>query len=232
MTPIHRAGMTLLLTSLIATAALAQAPSADEADQRLVTQMGKALTNDAPSQYELARMYEKGDGTPRDLRLAHLWYTKSAKQGYAPAVERLATWDADIEKMERAEKQRAEQAERARQQAEAARQAKERAALEARAKQQAEAEARAAREAARNRQTEAAAKAASERAARQETAKRKPAAPPAEPPVPAPVAAKVTAEPAPASAADKTQAKDEADKAEFSANPCKGPSAKFLSTCR
>lgn len=228
MTRIHRAGLALLLTALVVPAAHAQT-SPDEADQRLVAQMAKALTNDAPSQYELARMYEEGVGTPRDLRLAHLWYTKSAKQGYAPAVERLATWDADIEKVERAEKQRAEQEERARQQAEAARQAKERAAQEAKAKQQAEAEARAA---ARTRQqSEAAAKAASERAMRQEAAKRKQAAH-AEPPATTPVAAKAAAEPAPVPAAEKPEAKADAEKAEFSANPCKGPSAKFMSTCR
>jgi hypothetical protein len=230
--------MVLLLTTLFAPATFAQTP-ADEADQRLVTQMGKALTNDAASQYELAKMYEKGDGTPRDLRLAQLWYTKSAKQGYGPAVQRLAMWDADMEKLQREEKQRAEQEERARQQAEAARQAaRERAALEAKAKQQAEAEARAAREAARARQQkETAAKAASP--ARQEAPKRKPVAAQApEAPAAPPIAAKASSEPAPAPAAApgpaaaNTETKEEAEKAEFTANPCKGPSAKFMSTCK
>lgn len=226
----ERAGTGLLLALLIGPAALAQSPAPDGADDRLVTQMGKALTNDAQSQYELAQMYEKGVGTPQDLRLAHLWYTKSAKQGYEPAVRRLASWEADVKQMELREKQREEE-ERARQRAEAARQARERAAADARAKQQAE-EARASRErsaqeAARARQqSEAAAKAASERAA-QEAAKRRQAPPAPEPPV----AAKTSTTPAPVPAAT-TAAKGDGEKPEFSANPCKGPSAKFMSTCR
>jgi len=210
-------------------------------DPRLVSQMAKALTNDARAQYELAQMYEQGIATPRDLDLAHLWYSKAANKGYRPAMQKLATWEAGVRQ------QRAiEEAERARKQAQeaaAARAAaKERAAQEAaaRAKQEAEAKARAVRERAKQEAAAAQAKqkaaadaeaeAAREIAAQEAVLEMKRQGQPAaaieavQPPSPegpvllGPVTTKVT--------------DTEAEKKEFTTNPCKGPAAKFTSTCQ
>jgi TPR repeat protein len=41
------------------------------------------------AQYNLALMYENGNGTKRDMSKAIYWYKKSAKQGDKDAVNRL-----------------------------------------------------------------------------------------------------------------------------------------------
>lgn len=231
--------VTVALATLLASAPMvgnAQAP-VETPDERLVSQIAKALTNDPQAQYELGRMYEHGVGTPPDPKLAHFWYAKAAKQNFRPALDKIESWDAEIERQ-----QEREQAERARK-AEAARVARERAAqLEAeaaaKAARQRAAEEAAAKAAKEKAAQEAAAKAAKEQAAQEAAAatarlKRQEAtaAPPNSPPrsksdAPAAGAAPTSA------AGTGAEKKGGEDKTEFSANPCKGPSAKFLSTCQ
>ena len=45
----------------------------------------QAEQGDAEAQYNLAIMYDKGDGTEQDKQKAVYWYTKAAEQGYASA---------------------------------------------------------------------------------------------------------------------------------------------------
>ena len=208
----------LLGICLLASAATGRADSPDpQAAQQYQAQLGIAMQGDAEGQYRVGEMHELGIGTPRDPAMAYLWYNKSAKQGHPRAREKLAGLEKN--KADNAEEQgRVEAAMRALQQQseqEAARQRnREKATAEARARQQTE-------EAARL-------KAAAEAAARPRTVAPTPAA---ATPAPAPAAAApktiTQKDPAPA----KPAASGEKDQAEFTANPCKGPQAKFLSTC-
>jgi TPR repeat protein len=50
----------------------------------------KAVQGDARAQYNLALMYDKGEGVKQDLMQAKLWYDKAAAQGFAPAQYNLA----------------------------------------------------------------------------------------------------------------------------------------------
>ena len=152
--------VTVALATLLASAPMmgnAQAP-VETPDEKLVSQIAKALTNDPQAQYELGRMYEHGVGTPPDPKLAHFWYAKAAKQNFRPAVDKIENWDAEIERQ-----QEREQAERERKAEAAARAARERA-----AQLEAEAAAKAARQRAAE---EAAAKAAKDKAAQEAAAK-------------------------------------------------------------
>lgn len=225
--------MVALATLLASAPMMGNAQPPETPDEKLVSQIAKALTNDPQAQYELARMYEHGVGTPPDLKLAHFWYAKAAKQNFRPAVDKIANWDTEAQRQ-----QEQELAERARK-AEAARAARERAAQQ---QLEAEAAAKAAREraaqeaaakAARDKAAqEAAAKAAKEQAAQDAAAtksKRQEAAAAPAPAAPPAKAEAPVAKTAPAAGADKKAGED---KTEFSANPCKGPSAKFLSTCQ
>jgi TPR repeat protein len=49
-----------------------------------------AQQNVAPSQFNLALMYERGAGVPRDLNTARMWYARAAAQGHANAAQALA----------------------------------------------------------------------------------------------------------------------------------------------
>ena len=64
-----------------------------DAEFRFSLRLTAALNNDPEAQYQVAEMYEQGTGTPQNLRMAHLWYNKSAKQGYQPAIEKLENWE-------------------------------------------------------------------------------------------------------------------------------------------
>ncbi len=45
----------------------------------------KAVQGDAEAQYQLATMYENGEGTAKDYRQALRWHRQSAGQGFLPA---------------------------------------------------------------------------------------------------------------------------------------------------
>ena len=44
----------------------------------------------AQTQFERGKRYEKGDGVPKDIAQAVIWYRKAAEQGYAKAQNNLA----------------------------------------------------------------------------------------------------------------------------------------------
>ncbi len=214
--------MALATAIFLAAPALSQAANTNEQDAevRFGIQLTAALNNDREAQFLVAQMYEQGVGTPQNLRMAHLWYTKSAKQGYAPAVEKLDNWEKARQESESLAQERAEQQKR----------------------RQAEAEAAAAAKAARE---EAAAKAAREQRAAEEQKRRQAEAAAATAKAASEEAAKPvkTSEPPPvAKDAQSGQPKDKpketaaksAEKSteEFRANPCNTPTAKFTSICQ
>src|SRR5215467_9898896 len=45
-----------------------------------------ALSADREAQYRLARLLERGDGIPRDVRATTGWYGKAAEQGHVAAA--------------------------------------------------------------------------------------------------------------------------------------------------
>lgn len=214
-----------LLCLMLLCLALPARAAEDAATREFNTQMNLALKGNADDQYRLGEMYELGRGTRPDAAMAYLWFNKAAMQGNARARDKIANWDKN--KAETVEEQtRVNAAMRALQQQadhEAARhREKEKSTAEARAHQQADQDAAKQRE-----------RAAAEAAA---AAKAKAAAP-VESPKPAtaaatkPEAVSATRQPKPATAAKPATKGSEAENAEFSANPCKGPQAKFLSTC-
>jgi hypothetical protein len=216
--------MALATAICLAAPAFSQAANSNEQDAevRFGIQLTAALNNDREAQFLVAQMYEQGVGTPQNLRMAHLWYTKSAKQGYAPAVEKLDNWEKARQESESLAQERAEQQKR--RQAEAAAAATAKAARE-------EAAAKAARERAaeeqKRRQAEAAAAAAATaKAASEEAAKTAKANEP--PPV-----AKDAQSGQPKDKPKETTAKSaEKGSEEFRANVCNTPTAKFTSICQ
>jgi hypothetical protein len=172
-----QAAVIALATAIcLGTPAFSKAANSNEQDAEVQfgIQLTAALNNDPQAQFLVAGMYEQGVGTPQNLRMAHLWYTKSAKQGYAPAVEKLDNWEKARQESESLVRERAEQQKRRQAEAEAAAAAKAareeavakaaRERAEQQKRRQAEAEAAAAAKAARE---EAVAKAARERAEQQ-----------------------------------------------------------------
>lgn len=158
------------------------ATSTQDAEQRFNIEMTAALNNEPEAQFKVAEMYEKGLGTPQNFRMAHLWYLKSANQGYEPAVKKLINWDEA--KLQAQQRDRAEEQKR----------------------RQAEADA-------------AAAKAARDQAAKSAAS--------------APLAAKESAPERPKNTPPEPAAKSaDKDTAEFRADPCKTPTAKFTSVCQ
>ncbi|MDH5649935.1 MAG: hypothetical protein OEY67_09810 [Gammaproteobacteria bacterium] len=179
----------------------------DDVSKSLFTvQLEQAKKGDSQDQFFVGEMYEKGLGTPKNLSEAKSWYQKSANQGFKEAIKKLAKWEEQRQAEARAKQLAEQRAVQQQEQAEQQRQAEERkkAAVAAEAKKQ------------------SAAKAAA-----------------AKPPTPAkPAAAKpkpVEAKPAPAPVVADKEKKADTDKKEdvgFSSNPCKGPTAKFLTTCK
>ncbi len=155
-----------------------------DAELRFSIQMTSALNNDPKGQFLVAEMYEQGVGTPQNLRMAHLWYTKSANQKYAPAIKKLASWGSEKQQTEAA-RDRAEEQKRRQAEAEAA---------------------TAATTAVKAAQAAETAPVAKEKPSETSRPKDKP---------------KGTTE--------KNAGKADA---EFKANPCKTPTAKFTSTCQ
>ena len=195
-------------------AAYGQSDSKDsqDAELRFSIQMTSALNNDPKAQFLVAEMYEQGVGTPQNLRMAHLWYTKSANQKYAPAIAKLASWGSETPQTDVA-RERAEEQKR----------------------RQAEADTAKARE-------EAAAKAAREQRAAEEQKRRQAEAAAATITAVKAAQAAETAPAAKEKQSETNRPKDKskgttektADKAdiEFKANPCNTPTAKFTSTCQ
>lgn len=233
--------LALLIAGLLSPLAPVYADPA--ADREFQARLNQAMQGDADAQYRVGEMYEQGIGIGKDPAMAYLWYNKAANSGNARAKDKLtAAEKVDVNEQSRVNgamralqqqsvdqdvaKQKAAVDARRVQQDEAARVAREKAAAAAAATAAAEAAARARAEAAAKARADAAAKAASQTAAAKQPPK------PIEPPKPAPAvvaAPAAVAKPAPAPApAPKTA---EADKDEFKANPCKGPQAKFMSTC-
>ena len=67
--------------------------------QEAYTALTAALAGDRGMQYKLARLLQRGDGIPRDVRAATGWYGKAAEQGHAAAaleLNRLRHEGADI----------------------------------------------------------------------------------------------------------------------------------------
>ena len=75
--------MALATAIFLAAPAPSQAANTNEQDSevRFGIQLTAALNNDREAQFLVAQMYEQGVGTPQNLRMAHLWYSKSSKQG-------------------------------------------------------------------------------------------------------------------------------------------------------
>jgi hypothetical protein len=167
--------LTLLLTICLCSAAYAESDGKNiqDAEFKFRIQMTSALNNDPKAQFLVAEMYEQGMGTPQNIRMAHLWYSKSANQGYQPAVEKLANWGREKQQAETRSGERADRQQRRQAEAEAAKAERERADQQKRQQAEAAAAAKAARERAdqqKRRQAEAdaaAAKAAKERADQQ-----------------------------------------------------------------
>jgi hypothetical protein len=213
--------MALATAICLAAPAFSQAANSNEQDAevRFGIKLTAALNNDREAQFLVAQMYEQGAGTPQNLRMAHLWYTKSAKQGYAPAVEKLDNWEKARQESESLAQERAEQQKR--RQAEAA-------AATAKAARE-EAAAKAARERAeeqKRRQAEAAAAATAAKAASEEAAKTAKAS------EPAPVVKDVQSGQPKDKPKEATAKSAEKSSEEFRANPCNTPTAKFTSICQ
>ncbi|MEW6331809.1 MAG: SEL1-like repeat protein, partial [Pseudomonadota bacterium] len=115
-----------LATAIFLTApALSQAANDEQdAEVRFGIQLTAALNNDREAQFLVAQMYEQGVGTPQNMRMAHLWYSKSAKQGYPPAVEKINNWEKARQESESQARERAEEQKRRQAEAEAAAAAK------------------------------------------------------------------------------------------------------------
>ena len=61
----------------------------------------RAIQGDAVAQFCLASMYKHGKGMPQNLQSAIEWYTKSAEQGFVPALNNLGIiYSRMVEKME------------------------------------------------------------------------------------------------------------------------------------
>lgn len=221
---LHTLGFAVLILPACLLTVMATSTADDSntlTDQQFEAQLAIALKGDAEGQYRVGEMHEKGIGTPRDPAKAYLWFSKAAKQDHRQAKEKLAALDEKNKAASIEEQMRVENTMRALQrqveQEAAAKRAKEKA-VEARARQQVE---------------EAAARAKSAEAA----ARSKPVAASAAPTVPASVIAPVPVAPKPSApnvqtvAPTKPASVTEKEQVEFSTNPCKGPQAKFLSTC-
>jgi hypothetical protein len=224
---------TFLHMAVVAVSLVCGIAAADPAAEReYQTQLNLALKGNADSQFRIGEMYETGSGVKKDPAMAYIWYNKAAVQGSARAKEKVVSLDKA--KTETAEEQsRVNAAMRALQQhseLEATKQReRERIAAEARARE------KAAADAAAHARTVSTPPPAVVRPAPAAVTTPPPAAvtapAPASVPAPAPVAAKPVipdARLAPAKPADKPK---EPESVEFSSNPCKGPQAKFLSTC-
>ena len=244
--------LTLLLTICLCSAAYAESDGKNiqDAEFKFRIQMTSALNNDPKAQFLVAEMYEQGMGTPQNIRMAHLWYSKSANQGYQPAVEKLANWGREKQQAETRSGERADRQKRRQAEAEAAKAERERADQQKRRQAEADAAAaKAAKERAdqqKRQQAEAAAAAVTAAKAERERSdaqKRRQAeaetaaaatAKAAQAVEVVPVAKEKRAVPDPSMDNKAKTIGKSAEKgpAEFRANPCNSATAKFTSTCQ
>jgi hypothetical protein len=186
-----------------------------DAELKFSIQMTSALNNDPKGQFLVAEMYEQGVGTPQNLRMAHLWYTKSANQKYGPAIKRLASWGSETQQTdatrERAEEQKRRQAEANAAAAAAATAKATRERAEEQKRRQAEANAAAAAAATATTAVKAAQATETASAAKEKQPE--------------------TNRPKDKSKGTNEKSAEKGD-IEFKANPCKTPTAKFTSTCQ
>jgi TPR repeat protein len=209
------------------------------AEREFQAQLDQAMHGNTNSQYRIGEMYELGIGTRKDTAMAYLWYNKAATQGNVSAKQKLETMD-NSRSDTLQEQTRVEAAMRALQQQserEANRQReKDRTIAEAHAREKAAAAEAAA--AALARQRAAAPRARPPAASSVQVSAPVAAAPSSAKSVNAESAATKTVVPGPVkstsaetAAAKPVEKSKEPEKVEFSTNPCKGPQAKFLSTC-
>ncbi|MDA8362654.1 MAG: SEL1-like repeat protein [Gammaproteobacteria bacterium] len=250
---LRRSGSIAFTGILLASLALgpAHAGTVSKAEASLFqVQLRLAQSGDPSGEFYVGEMYQQGLGTPRNLEKAHKWYERSARKGNLEAKEKLANWSKLLQAVEQAKLQKqaaARAAILAKRQAaaRAAAMAKEQAAARAeeiaqaealarkraaaqRARQRAEAEA-AARRLQRERAAALRARQLAQERARAEARQRAAAIAIAKTHRPAPAKLQ-DREPRVAESAPPRKVKHHA--LQFSPDPCKGPAAKFLSTCQ
>ncbi len=76
-----------VLCVLLAAAGFSSA--ANEADFRVLFEKNQTKGRTAEDQFKLAECYANGDGVPRDMAKARLWYANAGANGYAPAWQKL-----------------------------------------------------------------------------------------------------------------------------------------------
>jgi hypothetical protein len=179
---------------------------------------------------KLGEMYEKGEGTPRNLDKAKEMYQQAKVKGHPKAdaaLNRLnkqqprAAQKAQKDKtaQERAAQQKAAQERAAQQKAAQQKAAQQKAAQQKAAREQAAKE-KAKREAlAKQQQEESARRAAQQKAAQQKAAQQK-------------LAQQKAAQEAAARKQAKEAAKQQAEKKGFKSDPCQGAAARVMSTCK
>ena len=196
----------LLGIFIFSSSAMAEDQQLDDVSKSLFRiQLEQAKKGNAHDQFAAGEMFEKGLGTPRDLIRAHSWYKKSADQGFKEARRKLENW-AETRTAEERASNLARQNEQQRLQQEAARKKKK--------------------------------KVVKKKAAKKKVLKKK-VVKKATPVIPTPdnkqaqekettVADSNVVEKSGKEAGDKDKEKAKG----FSVNPCEGPTAKFLTTCR
>lgn len=193
----------------------------DSSKNQLSTLRTEAVSGNADAMYFLGKMFASGVGVPKSLEDAQTWLKKAAFNGVPEAEHEAIAVDEELNRVqEREAKRKAEAAEEARKQREAEdlarkeKEARERELASRREAEKAAAVAAAARKDAeksksdQDKQSSEQAQAAKERAEKEKQEREK------------------------AEAAKRKDEQDEATKATFESDPCKGKSARFLSTCR
>ena len=200
----------------------------DTSKNQLNILRSEANSGSPDAQYFLGKMYASGVGVPKSLEDAQTWLKKAAFNGVTEAETEAIAVDEELARMqEREAKRKAETAEEARKQREAqdlARKEKEARERELAARREAEkaATARNSQDKVNEQLTkEQAIKLEKDRIEKEKADRVKTAA----------AEASKKSEPDKAEPA-KSEAADEASKATFETDPCKGKSARFLSTCR
>src|SRR2546425_10209072 len=87
--------VTLMLAVVVSACGESSSPSSEReaaptAEKRLAQLQKEADSGDAVAQYDLGRMYYKGEGVPKDAAKAAEWHQKAAAQGDAEAQGLLA----------------------------------------------------------------------------------------------------------------------------------------------
>ncbi len=248
--PVWAITCTGIIMLAVLAAGRARADSVSQAETSLFSaQLRMARSGDPNGEFYVGKMYQDGLGTQANLQLAHQWYERAARQGNAEAKQKLANWNQILQNAQKAKAQelaaqraailaKEQAAVRAAALAKARAQARIRAAQAARAA--AIAKRRAAAMLARQRAEAAAAAAARKREHEQAAAlqARKIADEKARAEAEARQRAIAEARSRKAAQAHKMKLQASAPPHQaktgdhFSPDPCKGPAARFLSTCQ